>query len=249
VPAPALSWATQSRRLLLEGAVLPGAVAFWIALSSGNVSAQISGSVALVSDYRYRGVSLSHNNPAAQVAVTLDDASGWYAGAFASSVQLGNPSSRELQAIAFFGYARQAPSGWSWDVGADYSAITGSGGYNYPEVYLGVAFENVSARVYFAPRYFGQDANVIYGELNGAQPLHDRVRLLAHVGILRSNGGNPYYGGSDRLVFDARVGVGIDLDPFHVQVSWVGISAANAAYPITGVKSRNGPVLTLLWSF
>ena len=249
MPAPALSWATQRRRLHLEGTVWPCAVAFWIALTSGDVSAQISGSLTLVSDYRYRGVSLSHNNPAAQVAITLDDASGWYAGAFASSVRLGNPSTPELQALAFFGYARQAPSGWSWDVGADYSAFTGSGGYSYPEVYSGVAFENVSARVYFAPRYFGHSGNAIYAELNVAQPLQDRVRLLAHVGILRSNGGDSYYGGSDHPVFDARVGIGIDLDPFQVQVSWVGISAASAAYPITGVRSRNGPVLTLSWSF
>jgi hypothetical protein len=79
--------------------------------------------------------------------------------------------------------------------------------------------------------------------------VHDRVRLLAHVGILQVNGANPYSGWPDHRVFDGRAGVAIDFDPLNVQLSWVGISAANAAYPITGTRSRNGVVLTLSRSF
>jgi hypothetical protein len=63
------------------------------------------------------------------------------------------------------------------------------------------------------------------------------------------DGGNPYSGWPDRRVFDARAGVGVDIDPFNVQVSWVGISRAYAAYPITGTTSRNGVVVTLSWLF
>ena len=47
----------------------------------------------------------------------------------------------------------------------------------------GFAFENISGRLYYAPRYFGSDGGAVYGELNGAQRVFDRVRLLAHVGI------------------------------------------------------------------
>jgi uncharacterized protein (TIGR02001 family) len=226
-----------------------GAIALWVALISTHASAQISGSVSLVSDYRYRGVSLSHGDPAAQIAVAYDDAQGWYAGAFASTIRLAAPSDRGAQAIAFVGYAKQLPSGVSFEVGADYAAFTGARGYDYPEAYCGFAFENVSGRLYYAPRYFGSDGGAVYGELNGAQRINDRVRLLAHVGILQITGGNPYNGWPDHRVFDARAGVGIDFDPFNVQVSWVGISAASAAYPITGTRSRNGVVLTLSRSF
>jgi uncharacterized protein (TIGR02001 family) len=225
------------------------AIALWIALISPDALAQISGTVNLVSDYRYRGVSLSHGDPAAQLAVAYDDAQGWYAGAFASTVRLAASFNRGAQAIAFVGYAKQLPSGVSFEAGADYSAFTGARGYEYPEAYGGFAFENVSGRLYYAPRYFGSDGGAVYGELNGAQRVHDRVRLLAHVGILQINGGNPYSGWPDHRVFDARAGVGIDFDPFNVQVSWVGISAASAAYPITGTRSRNGVVLTLSWLF
>ena len=146
--------------------------------------------------------------------------------------------------------ARRLPSGLSWEAGADYSVVTGAQSYSYPEVYLGIASENVSARLYFAPRYFGQESAVIYGEVNAAQPLIERVRLLAHGGVLRNNNNEGVYDSRpERHVFDASVGVAVDFDQFSVQLSWVGISSANAPYPVTGLTSRNRAVLILSRSF
>jgi uncharacterized protein (TIGR02001 family) len=207
----------------------------------------MSGSLTLVSNYRYRGVSLSHNDPAAQLAIVYDHAQGWYAGAFASTVEIGLSSKRELQGIFFAGYARSTPSGLTWEVGADYSGFTGARSYAYPEVYVGAAYESVSGRLYYAPRYYGQDTSAIYGEINGATPLADRVRLLAHVGVFRNSGSNPY--GLPGRVFDAKLGLGFDFDRFNIELSWVGISSSYAEYPISGVRSRNGPVLTVSWLF
>ncbi len=225
------------------------AVALWFALVAANVSAQVSGSLTLVSDYRFRGVSLSHNRPAVQLGAVYDDARGWYAGAFASTVQFAYPSSRELQTTTFVGYVWRFPSGLSSEVGTDYSAFTGAGGYSYPEVYWGIAYENLSGRLYYAPRYFTQDSDAIYGEVNGAQPLLDRVRLLAHAGVLRYSTENVYTGRAVHHVVDARVGVGVDFDQFSVQLNWVGSSSTNAAYPVTGARGRNGAVLSLSRSF
>jgi hypothetical protein len=39
------------------------------------------------------------------------------------------------------------------------------------------------------------------------------------------------------------------LDPFNIELSWVGINAASAAYGIIGASSYNGPVLTFRRSF
>lgn len=236
-------------RRVSDGALRRFSVALCLGLFSLGAAAQISGSASLVSNYRYRGVSLSGNNPAAQLGIAYDDALGWYAGAFASTVEFAHPVGRQLQAIPYAGYAWSTAAGTSWEVGADYSAFTGSAsGYDYPEAYVGVAARNVSARVYYSNRYFGHDSAAFYGEVNAAPPLFDRVRLLAHVGVLHSSNDQSYYALPER-VFDARVGVGIDLDPFDVQLSWVGISSASAGYGITQVRSRNGPVLTLRLRF
>src|SRR5438034_818182 len=54
------------------------------------------------------------------------DASGWYGGAFASTVQLVYPANRELQLVSYAGYAQRLPSGLSWEGGVDYSVVTGA---------------------------------------------------------------------------------------------------------------------------
>ena len=72
-----------------------------------------------------------------------------------------------------------------------------------------------------------------------------------HGGVLRNNNNNEgvYDNRPERHVFDASVGVAIDFDQFSVQLSWVGISSANAPYPVTGLTSRNRAVLILSRSF
>ena len=249
MPARAPWWVILKPRRLLDSPRSPGAVVLWFLFVSADVFAQVSGSASLLSDYRYRGVSLSHNRPAAQLAVAYDDASGWYGGASASTVQLFYPTTRELQVVSFVGYAKRLPSGLSWEAGADYSVVTGPLSYSYPEVYLGIASENVSARLYYAPRYFGQDSDVIYGEINASQQLLDRIRLLAHGGVLRNNGQGAYGLRPDRHVLDASVGVSLDYDQFSVQLSWVGINSVNTPYPATAPRRKNSAVLILSRSF
>ena len=248
MPARALWRTTQNRRRAIECAVRRAILALCIALTASDVPAQVSGTASVVSNYRFRGISLSENKPAAQLGITYDDAEGWYAGAFASTTRFANSSATGLQAVPFVGYAWRA-SGLTWDAGADYSAFSGATRrYNYPEVFLGVGSEDASVRLYYSPRYFGRDSGAIYGEINASRLLYDRVRLLAHAGVLRSNDEGAYYGSRD-VLFDGRVGVGIDFDYANVQLTWVGTSSPSAAYGITGVRSRSGPVLTLSRSF
>src|SRR6266508_589758 len=76
----------------LERALLRLGAGAVLALFASVAAAQISGTVNLVSDYRYRGTSLSDDKPAAQLGLTYDDASGWYAGLSASTVRYAEPS-------------------------------------------------------------------------------------------------------------------------------------------------------------
>lgn len=249
VPARALPRTTRNRCRAHKIALRRGAFALWLLLIATEVFAQVSGTATLVSDYRFRGLSLSENNPAAQFGVAYDGAQGWYAGAFASTVDFAAASGSGLQAVPYVGYALRTDAGLTWEAGADYSAFTGSARYyNYPEAYVGVASDRLSGRLYYSSHYFGENIPTLYGEVNATQPLFDRVRLLAHFGMLRDTDGNLYYRGPERLL-DGRVGIGLDFDKISVQLSWVGINSSDATYGITGVKSRNGPLLTLTWSF
>src|SRR5690242_19801833 len=124
VPAPAPSPPNRGRHRFLEIAAVRGIVAVLLAFVYADARAQWSGSVSLVSDYRYRGISLTGNDPALQGTVNYDDPTGFYAGSFFSNVRFAFTSGRDLQALSFAGYVWQLPSGVTGDVGVDYSFFT-----------------------------------------------------------------------------------------------------------------------------
>jgi uncharacterized protein (TIGR02001 family) len=246
VPVPARRHAAHNCKATKHAIVLGVACLLSSVAESGI--AQLTGSVSVVSDYRYRGVSLSDNEPAAQFAVTYDHATGWYAGAFVSTVKSPAYDTRGVQAISFAGYAWRMPSGLSLDAGADYSIVTAAPRYDYPEVYAGFAFQNVSGRVYYAPRYFGQSPGAVYGELNLAQPLLENVRVLVHVGALDS-AANKYYDNPSGVLIDGAVGIGVDWQGFSLQASWVGVNHSSGAYAVNGIERRRGLVVAVSRSF
>lgn len=57
--------------------------------ATGDGGLTVSGNVAITSDYRYRGVSLSGGDPAVQGGITVAHETGFYAGAWASSIDDG----------------------------------------------------------------------------------------------------------------------------------------------------------------
>src|SRR5206468_270616 len=124
--APLRSWCVDS-------SVLRGVATLVLCACASSAAAQLSGTLTGVSDYRYRGNTLTDRMPAAQAGVTYDDPKGWYAGAFGSTVRLkppGGPSSY-FQAIAYAGYAKRLASGISVEAGGDYSAFAGSDELSY----------------------------------------------------------------------------------------------------------------------
>jgi len=248
-PVPAVAPANATRKCgCLKYAVGLGALGVALLSVPGSASGQLSATITVVSDYRYRGITLSDNEPAAQLGVAYDDAQGFYAGAFVSTVESSTYGTTGVQAISFAGYAWRNASGLSLEVGADYSVVTAAPRFDYYEVYAGFAFENLSGRVYYSPRYFGQDSPAVYGELNAAPPLLENVRILAHVGILGSNA-KPPYGQRSSPVIDFAAGAGIEWQGFNLQAAWAGVNQFGAAYQVTGTGRKTGPVVSISRSF
>jgi uncharacterized protein (TIGR02001 family) len=209
--------------------VLRGAVVLWALLSCTSACAQVSGSATLLSDYRFRGVSLSDGQPAAQLGVAWERDDGWYAGAFASSTRLYGHTGMQL--LAYLGYAHRLHAGLSWEAGAEYAAFSRYPGDSYPEAYLGLATDKLSARLYYAPRYFSEDDAAFYAELNGTHALTERFRLLGHVGWLQRSGhGADPDQGAQRQRFDVRIGVGAALGGFDLQLARVASDGSRGSY-------------------
>jgi uncharacterized protein (TIGR02001 family) len=79
----------------------------------------ISGNVAMTSDYRFRGVSLSAGDFAIQGGVDLAHESGFYLGTWASSIQGGTPYG-EVELDVYGGWTGDVAEGVTIDVGLLY---------------------------------------------------------------------------------------------------------------------------------
>ncbi|WP_229205816.1 TorF family putative porin [Duganella sp. Leaf126] len=188
-------------------------------LAPGPALAQldVTGSVAVQSEYRYRGQNPGEYGLTPQATINVDTDRGWYGGGFASAITVGDVRGYKLQGYA--GYARRLQSGGSWELGCSHINYTQAHENNFNECYAGLSFERGSTRLYYAPRYLGYDARVLYGEINAFYPVHPRFNLVGHLGLLHNLSGGFFPGIPDAWRYDARIGVGIPFGRATLQLA------------------------------
>lgn len=156
------------------------------ALASAPLAAQeglpgavtVSGTAALVSHYRFRGVSRSAGEPAVQASVTLDHASGAYLGVWASS--LATSAGRGAGELDFMaGYSREVLPGLTGDAGLQIYTFPDAprGQRTQVEPYAAVSTSYGPARVRLGVNYAlgqsglgGRDNLYVHGRLDVAVP-------------------------------------------------------------------------------
>jgi uncharacterized protein (TIGR02001 family) len=224
--------------------VVRKAVAVAAVLCVSQAHAQVSTSAAFVSDYRYRGVSLSDGLPAVQLSLSYDaPADGWYAGGTASNVRLARENG--VQALGYVGISRRFSPELSWELGAEYTQYSGPHHYQYPEIYAGLSYRQISARVYYTNDYFSIGIPVLYAELNGSHNFTDRWYAFGHAGLLRRNG-YP----DDNVRVDYRVGMGLSLRPCEVQLAWTTVRGPEYVhYPVASGAGRDAWVLSVSYAW
>lgn len=142
-----------SRLLILAAALLadpafaqeeepPADEAEPLGVSSGI---DLAGEVTLLSDYRFRGVSRSDEDPAAQAALTLSHGSGFYAGARGTALKgidglrLRDLGDAELDLYA--GWGAPVGDGFELDAGVIYYLFAGgTGPTDYVEPYASLSY-------------------------------------------------------------------------------------------------------------
>jgi uncharacterized protein (TIGR02001 family) len=171
---------------LLGLAVMAGAVAG----VSGTAHAEgaFSGSVALTSDYVFRGVTQTSGNPALQGS--FDYTNGlFYAGVWGSSVDFGADESVELDA-----YLGVTPTTGpvSWDlalIGYFYPGAGDDGAeYDYMETKVAASISPTEAlslggALYYSPEFFGETGEALYYEVNGGFAVTEAFSVSAAYGV------------------------------------------------------------------
>ena len=219
----------------------------------------ITGSVALVSDYRFRGVSQSDKDPAIQGGVTLNHSSGFYAGFWASNLAgwgtFGGPN---LETDIIAGYKAGIGEGASIDIGVTYYMYPGgadetdffepyvkiSGTVGPASLTAGIAYapsQHALGRVYRTGAEFvagtpfdpgdKEDNIYVFGDAAGAIP-GTPFTLKAHLGY---SDGNPGLGPNGTSV--APTGKYLDW-ALGVDTTWKNLTFG-VLYVDTDIKRRD----------
>ncbi|MFN3668252.1 MAG: TorF family putative porin [Brevundimonas sp.] len=150
------------------------AAAVAVLLTAGAASAQspeIAWNVGVTSDYVFRGYSQSNEDPAVFGGVDLT-AGGFYAGAWASTVDFGDSTDAEID---IYGGYRTEASGFALDVGVVgylYTSAPGGADYDYAELKFAASRAigpvTLGGAVFWSPDFFGVDDEATYVEANAA---------------------------------------------------------------------------------
>lgn len=213
----------------------------------------VTGNVALVTDYRFRGISLSAGDPAIQGSINLNHSSGLYAGVWGSSLE-DTPVYGSLETDFYAGWTGAVGDGLTADVGMTYyvylNGTVGKANYFEPYVSLTKTLGPVSAKAGAAYAWkqdsLGGDDNLyLYTDWTLGVP-NTPVSLAAHLG---------YTDGalSPKVLTGAGTGGGWDYSlgatyavtkNLSASVSYVGLDGTS----IDGV-SNDAVVATLKYAF
>ena len=227
-----------SVRSLLAATVLAGSIVVAApALAedegiAGDSGFTVTGSVATVTDYRFRGVSLSGGDFALQGGITISHSSGFYVGTWGSSLE-DTPLYGELETDLFAGWGGEVADGVKVDAGLlVYTYLSNDvGPADYWEPYASVTGQlgPVAAKLGVAYAWDqdslgGSDNFYIYTNLDAGIPTTP-ITVSAHLGFTDGVLAPPLLAGTaDDSGFDWSLGASATvLGHLAVGVSYVGV--------------------------
>lgn len=178
-------------RIIMRKSVLAAAVAAAfvspVAVTTANAQAAaaapasphtFTGNVAVVSDYRFRGISQTYLAPAIQGGFDYSHSSGFYVGNWNSSVSGNSYNNGAGVEMDFYGGWKGSWGDWGLDVGGLYyyypeayytsGVANGRSKYNNFELYIGGSWKWLSAKYSYATTdYFGLNGTAINGFAQG----------------------------------------------------------------------------------
>jgi len=166
-----------------------------LAAASGLAHAQWSSTVTLVSDYEFRGVSLTETDPALQASLDYEFTNGIAIGTWASNLDYGDAYDGNFEIDFYASYTREISDSAAWSAGItaytypDSSARAATATQDarlaiepYLEGYVDFTMGSFHAAQWYTNDYSGLGAGAQYTELNFTQELPRSFGLAAHVG-------------------------------------------------------------------
>lgn len=190
------------------------------------VQAEISANVALVTDYRFRGISQSNKNPALQGGFDYAFENGIYVGTWGSTVDFDS-------AVDFNGSLElDYYGGWSTDLNENSSIDLGYIYYSYPgddegldgdysEIYVNYGWRDLTLGAAYSWDYYGSSGDFLYLKADYDWSFAEDWTLSLHAGY--NDFDEDVFLSSDKGHYmDYSVGVSWSVVGVDLGLSWVG---------------------------
>jgi uncharacterized protein (TIGR02001 family) len=208
----------------------------------------LSGGISVVSDYRFRGISLSNEKVEVQPTLTLSHESGFYVGAWGSGLP-DSPLYGKFELDAYAGYATEIAPGTTIDIGATYYIYPGNQKFAGPSDYVEIIGKlshdigpvSATGLVAYAPdqKSLGSDDNLYLNLCLGYGIPNSPVTLTAGLGYTDGSLGAL---AADGNYLDWSVGASFAAGPATFSVQYIdtdlkktGIKAVDTLYDPTVV--------------
>ncbi len=193
-----------------------GVAAVLLLATATAAHAEFSGTVTATTDYDWRGVTQTAQDPALQGSFDWSSDMGIYAGVWASNVDFGSGDPNvEVDLYA----------GWSggevltYDFGGVYYTYPGESDFNFPELYASVGWEFLSAKISYSWDFAGTSETAFYYEGNVDYGLPANFGVIGHIGYSDGDGISAAYGQSN--YYDWAVGITYTWSHFDFELKWV----------------------------
>jgi uncharacterized protein (TIGR02001 family) len=200
--------------------------------SAMAAQAEVTGTVTAVSDYDFRGISLSAKDPALQGSIDWAAENGFYLGAWASNIDYGDDVDGNIELDLYGGFAGETAAGLGYDLGLVWylypdssSSSTRSEISDYPELYVGFTYQWFELKQWFTNDLSGSDENGFYTEGNATFELPANFGLALHLGY---NYGDAFEDievapgvTRDTDYMDYSIGVTYTVSHFELGLKWV----------------------------
>lgn len=194
-----------------------GLAALALIAAASVAHADLSGTVTAISDYDFRGVTQTAQDPALQGSVDWAADSGLYLGAWASNVDFGDAFDADVEVDFYGGFT--GGEDVTWDLGVIYYSYPGESDANWIELYGSVAYSFLKGKIWYTDEYAGFDhGSALYYDASASWELPANLGLNAHIGYSDGDGIDDAYGDS---YTDWSVGVTYALGNFTLGLKWV----------------------------
>lgn len=182
----------------------------------------LEANIALTTDYRFRGASLSDETIAVQGGFDASFENGFYAGVWGSSIEPVGNSETEIDVYA--GFSGEISEGVGFDVGAFVYTYPGSEDTHYVEVHGSVSTAVGDFGVAYAPEQdnLGSEDN-LYAYYSGSMEVSDSgISVNFGVGYETGAFGDLDGDGDDKI--DWTVGVSKSVGGVDLSLAYIGTS-------------------------